>query len=189
MSQDQDPIGQRGRAMEDVFFHNIDAQLVERLKAEAESEKGRDELIRNTGISDETLIAELVSQGISAKGLLALRLIPLVLVAWADKEVSDGERKTVLAEAAKLGIEESSVSHQLLDRWLQVRPAAEVGDAWKRYTVMMLDKMRENQRQAYVTELKRELHAVAKASGGVFGFGKVSQSETRMIDLLISELE
>ena len=189
MSTDNDSFARRGHAMEEAFFRSVDAQLLEKLKAETNTSAGREDLVRKTGISDQTLIDELVSQGVTAEGLLALRVIPLVLVAWADREVTEEERKAVLAEAHKMGIEEQQIPHLLLEQWLQVRPAPELGDAWKRYTVELLDKMKESERQAYVRELKREMTAVAKASGGIFGFGKVSQSESQLIELLLEPLQ
>lgn len=189
MSADNESLARRGHAIEEAFFRNVDAQLLEKLRAEAASETGRAELIRKTGMQDETLIDELVSQGVTAEGLVAVRVIPLVLVAWADREVTEDERKTVLEEAHRMGIQEGEIPHLLLENWLHVRPAAELGDAWKRYTLELLDAMKANERTAYIRELKREMNAVAKASGGVFGFGKVSQAESKLMSILLEALE
>lgn len=189
MSIENDSLSKRGHAMEEAFFRNVDAQLLEKLKAEANTASGREELVRKTGMADQTLINELVSQGVTAEGLMALRVIPLVLVAWADREVTEEERKAVLDEAHKMGIEEDQIPHLLLEQWLRVRPAPELGDAWKRYTVELLDKMKESERQSYIRELKREMTSVAKASGGILGFGKVSQSESQLMDLLLEPLQ
>lgn len=189
MNTEHDSLAKRGHALEEAFFRNVDAQLLEKLKAETNTASGREDLVRKTGMTDQALIDELVSQGVTAEGVMALRVIPLVLVAWADREVTEDERKAVLEEAHKMGIEEDHVPHLLLEQWLRIRPAPELGDAWKRYTVELLDKMKESERQAYLRELKREMTTVAKASGGILGFGKISQSESQLMDLLLEPLQ
>jgi hypothetical protein len=189
MNHDTDALGQRGRAMEEAFFRNVDAQLLARLKTEAGSKAGREELIRKTGVEDQILVDELVRQGITAEGLVAMRMIPLVLVAWADREVTEQERKTVLDHAHEMGIQENEVPHMLLEHWLSIRPSPELGDAWRRYTLDLMEKMNPSDRESYVRELKREMTAVAKASGGILGIGKISHSEHTLINMMVEAVE
>ena len=189
MNHDTDALGQRGRAMEEAFFRNVDAQLLARLKAEAGSKAGREELIRKTGVNDQILVDELVRQGITAEGLVAMRMIPLVLIAWADREVTEQERKTVLDHAHEMGIQENEVPHMLLEHWLNIRPSPELGDAWRRYTLDLMENMNPSDRESYVCELKREMTPVAKASGGILGIGKISQSEHSLINTMLEAIE
>ncbi|XZE53838.1 hypothetical protein SH139x_005610 [Planctomycetaceae bacterium SH139] len=182
MSPQDDSLTQRGKALEEVFFRNVDAKLLEDLKRSAASEEMRTDLIRRTGIQDETLINELIHQGVTSEGLVALRLIPMVMVAWADRHVTEAEHKTILDEAAKQGIEVGSIAHRSLEAWLQLKPESELIDAWERYTKELLSGMGPAARQAFSSELQEELMAVAKASGGVLGFGAVSDAESQVID-------
>jgi hypothetical protein len=189
MNNENDSLHQRGRAMEEAFFRNVDAQLLARLKSESESTLGHSELVRQTGITDDALVDALVAHGVTSEGLVALRFIPLVMVAWADREVTEEERKTVLGEAKSLGVRADTTAYLLLEQWLHQCPTDDLADAWKRYTTDLLGRFEAGERQSFVRELKREMLAVAKASGGAFGFGKVSKSESETMDKMLEALE
>ncbi len=73
------------------FFNEVEDAIVDRLHAEARSESAREALARQTGISDASLLSELTELGFTTRTLIALRLIPLVLVAWADHRIDTGE--------------------------------------------------------------------------------------------------
>lgn len=180
-----DSIARRGHAMEEAFFRGMDAKLLEQLRHETATAENRSELIRKTGIQDETLLNELLTQGISSESIVALRLIPMVMVAWADRDVSPEESNVIHCEAEKIGITKNSIACELLNLWLKQRPESDLIDTWKGYTELLFKNMPSASQQAYREELKRELEAVARASGGVLGFGSISDSESSMIERLI----
>lgn len=180
-----DSLARRGRAMEDAFFHDLDAKLVEKIRLQSESAAQRAELVRTTGIKDETLLDELVALGVTGESLVAMRLVPMLMVAWADREVSPEERATIVCEAEKMGIGSQSVPGQLLDTWLAKRPSGDLLEAWQHYTAALFASMPERSRRAYLDELSRELNLVARASGGILGIGSVSESEAAMIEKIV----
>lgn len=186
---DKNTLLQRGRDLEDAFFHDIDQKLIERLRDESRNKASRLSLVKQAGISDPTLAEELLELGVTPESLIAIRLVPLVLVAWADREVSDDERETIIAEARRLGIRAASVADDLLDSWLRKRPSKAMGDAWARYTRGLLLDIPSEIRSAYVKEIKREMMAVARASGGVLGFGNVNDMELDMLEKLTDLLD
>ena len=101
------------------YFDELEEILVHKLHQEAMSDVGRAELVRSTGVDDPKLVDELVKLGITADGLIALRLFPLVLVAWADDDAATSERQTVFRDGFALGIREGSTAWVILDSWLR----------------------------------------------------------------------
>lgn len=183
---DDDP---RARNMiENHFFAETEKMIVKRLQASADSEQGRAELLRSTGIDDKQLIDEMAQLGITAEGVLALRLLPLVMVAWAQDHVDQDEHAAVMAEAHRLGIVEDSVAWVLLDVWMRKLPPAKSIDAWKRYMHGVFERISPVAQQKLIDATHHQMTAVAKASGGHLGLGKVSKQEKHMIDGLMLSL-
>lgn len=188
MQPDKDAIHARGAALEDAFFHEVDRKLIERLRAEAAQQRDCEELARQTGLSDETLLKELTSLGVTAESILAIRLVPLVLVAWSDRRVPDQERAAVLNEAHRLGVAENSVPGLLLENWLNNPPRKDLEDAWKRYSREVMQQMSAAGQHHFRQELEREMTAVANATGGFLGFNKISDPERATIDRLVQAI-
>jgi hypothetical protein len=176
------------KIIEDHFFAETEKMIVKRLQASADTEQGRADLLRSTGIDDKQLIDEMAQLGITAEGVLALRLLPLVLVAWAQNHVDQDEHATVMAEAHRLGIEEDSVAWVLLDAWMRRLPPSKSIDAWKRYMHGIFKKISPVAQQKLIDATHQQMTAVAKASGGHLGLGKVSKQEKHMIDGLMLSL-
>ena len=128
-----DIFGDRRKALEDAFFRERDQQLIDKLKLELEATETHRNLAHVSGILDQRVLADLVKAGVRAETLLALTLIPLVEVAWADGSVADDEREAVLKAAAENGIKTGTAPHALLDQWLRDRPDVRVIAAWKEY--------------------------------------------------------
>ncbi|KLU05233.1 hypothetical protein RISK_002724 [Rhodopirellula islandica] len=170
------------------YFSNLEQEIVRKLHDEASSDFGRQELIRSTGIHDPGLIEELGKLGVTADGLITLRLFPLVLVAWAEKNVDKKEREAVMAEAHQIGIQEDSTAGILLDQWLQVRPPGLCVDAWKRYVHELFRGMSSVAQQRLILLTKKQMTGVAKASGGHLGFGKVSAKEKATIHQVLTAM-
>ncbi len=164
------------------FFTDLEDLIVTRLKTHYGSKQGRDELVRSTGIHDETLISELCQLGVDADSLIALRLFPLVIVAWAEERADEAERSSVMDEAKRMGIAEDSVAWLMLDSWLRRSPPGIGVDAWKRYTHELFSSLTRASKKQLIELTERQMIAVAKASGGYFGLGKISTREQRAID-------
>jgi len=168
------------------FFDEVEQMIVQRLHREASSDEGREKLVRSTGVNDPHLIGELIRLGVTADGLVAMRFVPLVLVAWAEGNVDASERELVMKEAKKLGILENSEAWVLLNTWLRRMPRGITVDAWKRYLRGSFAAMSPAAREKWIHFTELEMHAIAQASGGLLGFGTVSKKERFMMRRLTS---
>jgi hypothetical protein len=88
-------VKERERALEHEFFDRVSEKIREELQKRVADPTANAALGETTGI-DENLMTELVERGFSTDSLAALALAPLVLVAWADRNVDASERKAVL---------------------------------------------------------------------------------------------
>lgn len=188
MQPDKDAFRARGAALEDAFFFEVDRRLIEQLRAQAAEQRNCEQLARQTGLTDPTLLQELNALGVTAESLVAIRLAPLVLVAWADRNVPDQERAAVLTEAHRLGVAENSVPGLLLESWLNNPPRKDLEDAWARYTRELMSQMSAAGQHHFREEIEREMTAVANATGGFLGLNKISDPERATIDRLLKAL-
>lgn len=181
----KDVFAKRERGLENEFFYRVDQELIRKLKEKADSEKGRDQLRQVTGISDEPLLHELLEAGIRAEMLVALTLVPLVQVAWADRKMDSHERDAILEAAADSGLVKNSASFQLLTEWLHQKPSEELFTAWKHYVQELAKTGKSGQIQQLHDKVTRRAREVAQRAGGILGFGRISKAE----ELVLSEIE
>jgi hypothetical protein len=186
----EDSIHERGRAMEDLYFIQKDQQLLEKLKAEMANEENRKALEKATGIHDPAVLDNMLAVDIRPESLLALSLIPLVAVAWADDSLENAEKQAILQAADIAGIDTGTVAHQTLDAWLTTKPSPELLTAWEGYVKSMkgiLDPTVYGQFKAQVLD---RAESVAKAAGGFLGLGnKISNVERAVLDRLSRAFE
>src|SRR5687767_8210058 len=98
-----DPITFGGN-LEDEFFRREDQRLIARLRELREAETARETLSKATGITNAAVLDELLAMKIQPEIIAALRVVPLVEVAWADGSLDEKERKAVLSGAQEAGI-------------------------------------------------------------------------------------
>jgi hypothetical protein len=177
----------RWREMEH-YLDYLKNQVSHQLHQETLTPQGRSELVRSTGVDDNVLADELVKLGIPADGVIALRLFPLVLVAWAEGGVDPGEREAVMGEAMRIGITEQSSAWLILEDWLKSRPSATCLDAWRRYTHDIFVRMSDVAVQRLIALTAQQMTSIAKASGGRLGLGKVSEKEQSLINQVVATM-
>lgn len=182
------PSSRQRQASTELFLQALENEVAQRIRVEAASDAGREGLLRSTGIHDDVLLAELGKLGITADGLVALRLFPLVLVAWAEDNVDAKERAAVMDEATKLGITDGSTARILLHQWLAQKPPGLGVDAWRRYTKEIFKGMSAAGRGRLITLTHSQMTAVARASGGFLGLGKVSGKEQAIIHQVLTAM-
>jgi hypothetical protein len=177
----KDALNDRRQALEDEFFHRVDDKLLSEMKAKSTAETNRMQLQTATGISDVDLLDELAAAGATAESLAAISLAPLVLVAWADGKMGAEEREQILKTAKDEGIASDSPAAMLLGHWLTAKPKRELESTWKHYIVAVMRQMGVESQTVLRTEIIGRARAVANASGGILGFGKISADEKRVI--------
>src|SRR6185503_4624102 len=117
----------RGRSLEDEFFHREDKRLIQQLAALRAAEATREALGQASGITAPAVLDKLVELGIRAETVAALSIVPLVEVAWADGEIDARERRAVVERA---GVPQDSTAGALLAAWLERRPDPKLLTAW-----------------------------------------------------------
>ncbi len=177
----KDALNDRRQALEDEFFHRVDDQLLANMRAKTATETHRKQLQETTGIVDVTLLDELLAAGASAETVAAISLVPLVLVAWADGEIAPDERTPILKAAEENGIASESPAARLLEHWLTHQPKRELAETWKHYIAAITKNMSSDSRTTLRNDILERAKAVANASGGILGFGKVSHEEKKVI--------
>jgi hypothetical protein len=178
-----DMFGDRRRALEDSFFRDRDQQLLAKLQLELEALEEHRHLAHVSGILDDKVLAKLVKAGVRAETLVAVTLIPLVEVAWADGTVSEDEREAVLKAAANDGIKEGSASYDLLKHWLQDRPDIRIIETWKEYVGALAKAMPADAMLVLRERLVGRMRTVAEATWSFMGLGrKISKVEQDAID-------
>ena len=73
-----------GKSLEDAFFAKENARLLEQMRAKAKHDERRKALRDVIQIQDEGLVDHLLELGLGPETILAVTLIPLAMVAWAD---------------------------------------------------------------------------------------------------------
>ena len=183
--QIHDPIHDRGQQLENLFFKQQDAKLLERIRQESENKEQREQLQHASGISDQAALDGLVAVGVTADSLTSVSLIPLVAVAWADRRMEYAEKVAVLKAAETVGLEKDSSGYQVLEGWLANKPSQELLDAWKGYVAAVKEKLDSSAFSQMQSSIMGRAEEVAKAAGGFLGMGnRVSESEQKVLDEL-----
>ena len=179
---DKDALHQRGKALEDEFFRQVDQKLLADLKASTEREKLKEQLALVTSFEDDQLLADLIAGGFQPATLAALALVPAVFVAWADGSVTPSERQAVMSAALRRGIERQPLALQLLESWLHKHPPRPLWSLWKEYVSVVYASVSDSSGETLANEIRKQARTVAEASGGTLGFGKVSEAEQEILN-------
>jgi len=182
-----DPVNERGNLMESLFFKRRDQALLEKIRDNRKNQELIDQLIDASGIKDTAVLQSLIKAGVTADSLIALVMIPLGSVAWADREMQENERAAILSAADTSGIAKDSPASELLSEWLVERPNDELLDAWKGYIAAVKETTDESAFAQLKTTALGTAKAVAESAGGILGFGnKTSEAEQTVLDDLAS---
>jgi hypothetical protein len=167
-------------------FYQGDAEGVRaHLQLKLEELSARREIATATGISDGEVLAELAGLGIRVDTLTALTLIPLIDAAWADGEMDERERDTILTAAGSAGIEAGSASHRLLEIWTLEEPPPDLTNAWKAYVHALCSQLSRHERERLEANILGRARDVAAAAGDASHRAPhVSEKEQRCIEEL-----
>lgn len=177
----KDVIHLRGQGLENEFFHRVDQSLLDRLRKKAATESGRKRLAAATGISDGIVLDELLDVGITPESLVALTLVPLVRVAWADRTVDEREREAVLKAARQAGLSDTSASYSLLSTWLQREPSQKLYTTWKHYAEALVESLPQKRLHRMRDDILQRTRLVAEATGGFLGIRSISDAELEVL--------
>lgn len=181
-----DSFDQRRRSLEDEFFYNRDQQLVAKLRNELEAMEDKLQLSHVSGILDEKTLLDLAQSGVTAESLLAMRMVPMLVVAWSDNVITSAERAAILKAAAHDNIAPGTAAYKLLEQWLQDRPSPQVVQAWREYIRELVKVAKPELVQELKARTSRLCHQVALASNSFWSLGRISADKQRVIDDLLA---
>jgi hypothetical protein len=175
-------LGDRKRALEGEFFRKREQAILERLRATRDKEQARQALAEASGLADEAVLERVLELGIDPGTFLALELVPVVEVAWADGHLDDREKQAVIVGLEASGIGSGTPAGALVESWLQTRPRAALLEAWTAYMTAVCAQLSAEQRETLRSSILGRARAVAEAAGGFLGLGsRVSRAEEGML--------
>jgi hypothetical protein len=180
-------IHERGRSLEDDYFRKKDRELIEKIQRATEGERARADVGRAAGLTDPALAQELLELGFAADTVALLPLVPILQMAWAEGGVSEAEYDLIVRFARSRGISEGSAADRQLTAWLTERPGEAVFARAGRLIRAMLDSGSDASLNA--DDLVSYAEKIAAASGGVFGIGRISAEERKLLSGLTADLK
>ena len=182
-----DTVNERGNLMESLFFKRQDQALLQRLRDQRKNQELLDQMIGESGLKDTAALEALIKVGVTADSLTALSMIPLVSVAWADREMQANEKTAILTAADSAGIAKDSAASELLSAWLGEPPEADLLDAWKGYIAAVKQTVDATAFGQLKSSVLGTAKSVAESAGGILGFGnKTSEAEQKVLEDLAS---
>jgi hypothetical protein len=186
---DRNLLNDAGKGLEDAFFAKENARLLQQMRDKAKQQERRAAMRDVVRVNDDGLIDHLIELGLEPETVLALQLVPLAAVAWADGKIEPRERQAVLKAAAAQGIATDSLAGQMLDNWLVQQPGAELMDAWKRQMRALLPLLSPKERDDIRASALERARSVADAAGGFLGLtSRISAEEKAVLDGLAETL-
>ncbi len=173
----ESPLEERGRALEDEFFHRENEKKLAALKKQLTAGETKEELAKASGMSDDAVLDKLVTLGLRGPTVAALSLVPLIAVAWADDELQDTERTSILHAANAKGMGPGTPGHEILSSWLDRRPDDSLVEAWEGYIKSLMDQLNDEQVRMLKNQIVGFAKVIAESAGGFLGFAKVSGKE------------
>ena len=187
--------GDREKAMEEVYFRNEDAKLVEKLRQMAHLDEIALALGEQLQVDNPDLLMRVRDAGVSLDTAPALFLAPLVQVAWAGGKVGKAEHRCVLGIARNRGIDPVSPAYAQLEAWLKERPSDGLFDTAVDVLKHGFSVLPPEERDQRIKHLLDACQEVAEASGsslgwilGIVDLNTVSQSEAATLDLISNKL-
>ena len=98
---DKDVFKEREHSLEEGYFRQHEAKLIEKLRERAEVDKIVEALAVKLQTDDPVLLRRIMALGVTLDTGAAFLLAPLVQVAWAGGAVTDREREKVLRQRLK----------------------------------------------------------------------------------------
>jgi hypothetical protein len=189
---DKDIFKERERSLEEGYFRQYEAKLIEKLRERAKVDEIVEALAVKLQTDDPALLRRIMALGVTLDTGAAFLLAPLVQVAWAEGAVTDREREKVLRIATERGIDPSSPAYTQLQEWLRTRPADAVFDTAIETIKTGLSVLTPAERADRVKRIVDACREVASASGGLgrlLGLGTgVSSEEESILDAMAATL-
>jgi len=162
--------GDREKAMEDSYFRQADAKLLETLRRKANLDDIAVALGQKLQVDNPDLLNRVRELGVTLENAAAFFLAPLVQVAWAGGSVTKAEHDTVLRLARSREVPEESPAYAQLEAWLKNRPDDELFVTAVDVIKQGFSVLPHEEREERIKRILDACHEVAEASGTTLGF-------------------
>lgn len=185
---DKDIFAERGRALEEEYFHKKDRALIEKMRRAAAATEARAEMGKKTGLTDPEMLHDLQTLGFTPDTVVLLPLVPVVQMSWAEGGITPAERHLIVKLARARGIDEGGAADRQLSDWLDYRPGEQVFTHATRLIRALLATPGHGDLR--VDDLVKYCESIADASGGMLGIiGRVSAEERQILATLVAGLK
>ena len=186
---DKDAFAERGRSIEEEYFHRKEREVIEKMRRSADAEAQRRQLAERAGVADDEVLRDLQELGYTTETVMLLHLVPLLQMAWAEGGVSPQERTLIVEAARSRGIQAGTPADQQLSGWLATRPSEQFFEKTLRAIRTILHARSPEERTTSERDLLSLSTAIAAASGGILGFGAVSPEERKILAKITETLD
>lgn len=125
--------------------------------------------------------------GLRRSSAPVLSLLPLIEVAWADGVIQQDERDLILS-ISRYQFDFSDDAVDMLDAWLSFRPRQEYLERGRAVLRALADHGEAGVEVKSLAEVLTFCDDVAKASGGLFGFGRIDYREREALAKIAATL-
>ena len=190
--------GDREKAMEEAYFRQEDAKLIDKLRQQAHLDDIAVALGEKLQVQNPDLLQRVRDVGVTLETAAAFFLAPLVQVAWANGSVTKPEHDAVLRIARARDVETGSKAYAQLQDWLKHRPDDKLFDTAVETIKYGFSVLPPQERDERIKRLVDACHEVAEASGSNLGFvlglknlmglQSVSDNEAATLDMIATRL-
>lgn len=176
--------------LEREFCDPARRHLRDRIRTRRTRRHDRETLVKLFGVRDRRFVDRLCHEESDAESVAALVLVPLVLVAWADRHLSARERGVILDAAEEFGIERGSPAFNLLGQWLRYKPTRELREAWIDYVKALCNELGSADREWLADRILSRARSLIDGGRGLPGLDSLAAwRRARALDHLESAFE
>lgn len=182
--KDEHVLKKQAKDLEETFFAKENERLLRDLRQKAKVDEKRKALSAVVKAKDPAIIDHLLELGVGPESILALGLVPLAAVSWADGSLDDKERKAILKAASERGVQPGSPNYTMLEVWLKEKPGQALMDAWKKYARAIWEELTESEKVLMRDSILGRAREIAEAAGGFLGVGSITPQEKALLEEL-----
>ena len=182
--KDENLLKKQAKDLEETFFAKENERLLRELREKAKVDEKRKALSAVVKAKDPAIIDHLLELGVGPESIVAVKLVPLAAISWADGRLEDKERKAILKAASERGVEPGSANFTMLEVWLKEKPSQQLLDAWKKYARGIWEQLTEAERVLMRESLVGSAREIAEAAGGFLGVASISPQEKALLEEL-----
>ncbi len=175
----KDAFKERERALEDQFFSNKEAELLQKLKSSSETKAALSKLSEETGVKDENLLNQLRSYGYDAGAMKLLHLVPILYVAWSDGKIDAAERETLLALAELRGVTPGTPLYDRVVARLETKPSEHEFEVALEAVSQMIAALPADKSDAAKSDIVSYSTSIASLSRKLLGLGPAIDAKER----------